>query len=183
VLPSRASPLPQESGCALIAGHFHSQIKNNRGGQHIFSVGAGLARDAGTALYLEERCAAIASKPAPTREWFHSYSGSLHSQIKSNRGGQHIFFVGAGLARDAGTAFYLEERSAAIASKPAPTREWLGSYSGSLSQPDQKQSRRPTYFLSGSRACPRCRHRVLSGGTMCCHREQARSHKRVVSLL
>ena len=100
VLPSRASPLPQESGYALIAGHFHSQIKNNRGGQHIFSVGAGLARDAGTALYLEERCDAIASKPAPTREW-------------------------------------------------------LRSYSGSLSQLDQKQSRRPTYFLCGSRVSVR----------------------------
>ncbi|MGY3082955.1 hypothetical protein ACVWZS_000530, partial [Pseudomonas fragi] len=32
--------------------------------------------------------------------------------------------VGAGLARDAGTSFYLEEQSAAIAGKPAPTRDW-----------------------------------------------------------
>ena len=30
----------------------------------------------------------------------------------------------------------------------------------------------------GSRACPRCRHLVLSGGTKCCHRGQARSHNR-----
>ena len=54
---------------------------------------------------------------------------------------------------------------------------------------DQKPSRRPTgrpvwmrdwratYVLCGSRACPRCRHLVLSGGTKCCHRGQARSHK------
>ena len=33
------------------------------------------------------------------------------------------------------------------------------------------------YVLCGSRACPRCRHLVLSGGTKCCHRGQARSHK------
>ena len=32
-------------------------------------------------------------------------------------------------------------------------------------------------FPCGSRACPRCRHLVLSGGTKCCHRGQARSHK------
>ena len=31
--------------------------------------------------------------------------------------------VGAGLARDAGTSFYLEEQSAAIAGKPAPITE------------------------------------------------------------
>ncbi|MCF3195252.1 hypothetical protein [Pseudomonas bubulae] len=37
-------------------------------------------------------------------------------------GDRHIFSVGAGLARDAGTSFYLEEHSAAIAGKPAPTR-------------------------------------------------------------
>ncbi|PAA31865.1 hypothetical protein CJU73_02250 [Pseudomonas fragi] len=57
---------------------------------------------------------------------------------------------------------------------------------------DQKPSRRPTgrpvwmrdwratFFLCGSRACPRCRHLVLSGGTKCCHRGQARSHKGLV---
>ena len=32
-------------------------------------------------------------------------------------------------------------------------------------------------FPCGSRACPRCRHLVLSGGTKCWHRGQARSHK------
>ncbi|PRW98251.1 hypothetical protein C7A07_12965 [Pseudomonas fragi] len=32
--------------------------------------------------------------------------------------------MGAGLARDAGSSFYLEEHSAAIAGKPAPTRGW-----------------------------------------------------------
>ena len=32
----------------------------------------------------------------------------------------------------------------------------------------------------GSRACPRCRHLVLSGGTKCCHRGQARSHNGLV---
>ena len=31
--------------------------------------------------------------------------------------------VGDGLARDAGTSFYLDDRSAAIAGKPAPTRD------------------------------------------------------------
>ncbi|CAM5495471.1 hypothetical protein PFRA20S_00801 [Pseudomonas fragi] len=35
-------------------------------------------------------------------------------------------------------------------------------------------------FPCGSRACPRCRHLVLSGGTKCCHRGQARSHKGLV---
>jgi len=34
------------------------------------------------------------------------------------------FPVGVGLARDAGTSFYLYDRSAAIAGKPAPTRDW-----------------------------------------------------------
>ena len=32
-----------------------------------------------------------------------------------------MFSVGAGLARDAGTSFYLDDQSAAIAGKPAPT--------------------------------------------------------------
>jgi hypothetical protein len=36
------------------------------------------------------------------------------------------FPVGAGLARDAGTSFYLEEQSAAIAGKPAPTSVGVG---------------------------------------------------------
>ena len=36
---------------------------------------------------------------------------------------RHISSVGAGLARDAGTSFYLDDRSAAIAGKPAPTRD------------------------------------------------------------
>ena len=35
-----------------------------------------------------------------------------------------IFSVGAGLARDAGSSFYLEEHSAAIAGKPVPTGDW-----------------------------------------------------------
>jgi len=36
-------------------------------------------------------------------------------------GDRHMFSVGAGLARDAGTSFYLDDQSAAIAGKPAPT--------------------------------------------------------------
>ena len=39
-------------------------------------------------------------------------------------GERHMFSVGAGLARDAGTSFYREEQSAAIAGKPAPTGGW-----------------------------------------------------------
>ena len=48
---------------------------------------------------------------------------------------------------------------------------------------------RPACLAAGSatgifplweRACPRCRHLVLSGGTKCCHRGQARSHKGLV---
>ncbi|OZY64670.1 hypothetical protein CJU80_04535 [Pseudomonas fragi] len=38
-------------------------------GRHFFSVGAGLARDAGTSCWLDDRGAAIASKPAPTKDW------------------------------------------------------------------------------------------------------------------
>ena len=37
---------------------------------------------------------------------------------------RHISSVGAGLARDAGTSFCLDDRRAGIAGKPAPTRDW-----------------------------------------------------------
>ena len=44
-------------------------------------------------------------------------------------------------------------------------------------RPVLRRDLQPAYFHCGSRACPRCRHLVLSGGTKCCHRGQARSHK------
>ena len=44
-------------------------------------------------------------------------------------------------------------------------------------RPVWRRDLQPAYFHCGSRACPRCRHLVLSGGTKCWHRGQARSQK------
>ena len=50
-------------------------------------------------------------------------------------------------------------------------------------RPVWRRDPRPTSSLCGSRACPRCRHLVLSGGAKSCHRGQARSHKGLVLLV
>ena len=72
---------------------------------------------------------------------------------------------GSWLACDANNAHWLMHRSAAIAGKPAPTRD-----------PGKPRNLLAMHYL-WELACLRCRQRALADAPQRCYRGQARSHK------
>ena len=87
----------------------------------MFECGSWLASDAGDAVFLRKRGAAIAGKPAPTGLGI-KWHGSFSVSVRCARSAQGLFASclsgGSWLASDAG------DPSTAIAGKPAPTGDW-----------------------------------------------------------
>ena len=112
-------------------GSFSVSVRFARSAQGLFASclngGCWLASDAGDAVFLRKRGAAIAGKPAPTglgTKWH----GSFSVTVRFARSAQGFFASclngGSWLASDAGDAVFLRKRSRAIAGKPAPTGDW-----------------------------------------------------------
>ena len=140
-LPSRASPLPQ-------VGAWHAA--NSVG--HALPVGAGLP--AMQTARSGRHTAALPSRASP-----------LPQRGLASRGfSWPCITCGSWLACDAGDADWQVHRSAAIASKPAPTKG-----------PGKLWILLAMHHL-WELACLRCGRRGLAGTPRRCHREQARSH-------
>ena len=112
-------------------GSFSVTVRCARSAQGLFASclngGSWLASDAGDAVFLRKRGAAIAGKPAPTglgTKWHGSFSLSVRSARSAQGLCASCLNGGSWLASDAGDAVSLHRRSAAIAGKPAPTGDW-----------------------------------------------------------
>ena len=114
-------------------GSFSVSVRCARSAQGLFASclngGSWLASDAGDAVSLHKRGAAIAGKPAPTGDWApRAWIISDLVTVRCARSAQGLFASclsgGSWLASDAGDPVSLHKRGAAIAGKPAPSGDW-----------------------------------------------------------